>query len=290
MRPWVEDLVDELLDAMEETGRPADFFSGVAWELPNLVVSGILGIPRRDVPEFRGFIEGMLATSATAADRLTAQESLRAYVLGLIEERRHHATEDVLGILVEARDRDDRLSEKELVMLCLNLFLGGFETTVSQLGSTLYVLLADRRLWEELLADRDLLPAALEELWRWIPSHRYGTSLVRWASEDIELSDGVLVRAGDPVLPERVAANRDESVFPDGWKVDFHREHPKPHLSLGFGPHHCLGAPLAHLEIEVTLERMLSRYPGLELAIPADRVRWSSTSFMRCVEELPVAW
>ena len=290
IRGWIERLVDELLDAMEEAGQPADFFSCVSWRLPNLAVSGVLGIPTEDVPKFRSFIDRMLATNASTEERITAQQSLRVYILGLIEERRRRSTDDALGALVEARDQQDRLTEDELVMLCLNLFLGGFETTVAQLGSTLYVLMADRRLWQQLVDDRDLLPNALEELWRWIPSHRYGMPLVRWAAEDIELSGGVMIPAGDPILPERVAGNRDESVFPHGWELDFHRDQPMPHLSLGFGPHYCLGAQLAHLEIEVTLEKMIARFPDLELAVPAEEVRWSSTSFMRCVEALPLSW
>jgi cytochrome P450 len=135
-----------------------------------------------------------------------------------------------------------------------------------------------------------LLPAALEELWRWIPSHRYGTPLVRWAQEDVELSGGVIVRAGDPILPERGAANREEAAFPRGWEIEFHREKPRPHLSLGFGPHRCLGAPLAQIEIEVAVAKMIERFPNLRLAVPASEVRWSPTSFMRCVEALPLVW
>ena len=290
MRAWIEGLVDEVLDAMMKAGSPVDFYSHVSWMLPNLVVTGILGIPRDDVPTFRSFIDTMLATNSTMEARNQAQQSLRQYVVGLIEERRQRPTDDVLGALVQARDQEDRLTEDELVMLTLNLFLGGFETTVAQLGSTLYTLAANPQLWQELVNDRDLLPAALEELWRWIPSHRYGTPLIRWAVEDVELSGGVVIPAGEPILPERPAANRDESVFPQGWEVDFHREQPRPHLALGFGPHHCLGAPLAHLEIELTLERMLDRFPNLELAVPPSEVAWSSTSFMRCVESLPLRW
>jgi cytochrome P450 len=79
-------------------------------------------------------------------------------------------------------------------------------------------------------------------------------------------------------------------VFPDGWSVDFHRDAPAPHLSLGFGAHHCVGASLAHLEIEVTVAKVLARFPRLELAIPPADVTWSRTSFMRSVEALPVAW
>jgi cytochrome P450 len=106
----------------------------------------------------------------------------------------------------------------------------------------------------------------------------------------VELSDGVVIPACEAILPERAVANRDESVFPDGWELDFHRRDPQPHLSLGFGAHHCVGGSLAHLEIEVTLERMLARFPNLELAIPAHDVRWSETSFMRSVAALPLNW
>jgi cytochrome P450 RapN len=290
MRTWIEGLVDDLLDAMEARGRPADFFSEVAWPLPNLVVTGILGVPRDDVPIFRGWIDRMLATNSSFEERVDAHGQLRSYILELVAERRRRTTDDVLSDLVQARDDEDRLTEDELAMLCLSLFLGGFETTVAQLGSTLYVLLSRRELWQELLDDSDLMPAALEELWRWIPSTRYGMPLVRWAIEDVELSGGVVIPAGQPILPERAVANRDDSAFPSASEVDFHRRDPQPHLSLGFGAHHCVGASLAHLELEVTLDKMLARFPGLELAVPAPDVTWSRTSFMRSVDSLPVTW
>jgi cytochrome P450 len=290
LRGWIEDLVDELLDAMEERGQPADFFSSVAWELPNLVVTGILGVPGDDVSTFRSWIERMLATNSTTDERIEAHGELRCYILELVAERRRRSTDDVLSDLVQARDEGDHLTEDELVMLCLSLFLGGFETTVAQLGSTFYVLMAQHRLWHELLEAPGVRPAALEELWRWIPSTRYGTPLVRWAIEDVELSREIVIPAGQPILPERAVANRDESVFADGWSVDFHRDDPQPHLSLGFGAHHCVGASLAHLEIEVTLAKMLARFPRLELAIPVADVTWSRTTFMRSVEALPLTW
>ena len=290
LRGWIEGLVDELLDAMEERGQPGDFFSSVAWPLPNLVVTGILGVPGDDVPTFRGWIDRMLATNSTMDERIEAHGALRAYILDLVAERRRRSTDDVLSDLVQARDEGDRLTEDELAMLCLSLFLGGFETTVAQLGSTFYVLLAQPALWQELLDAPSVRPAALEELWRWIPSTRYGMPLVRWAIEDVELSRGVVIPAGHPILPERAVANRDESVFQDGWRVDFHREDPPPHLSLGFGAHHCVGASLAHLEIKVTVAKMLARFPSVQLAIPAADVTWSRTTFMRSVEALPLTW
>jgi cytochrome P450 len=273
---------------MEQGEQPVDFFSCVAWTLPNLVVTGILGVATDDVPMFRAWIDRMLATNSSVETRAEAHASLRAYMLELVAARRRQVTDDVLSDLVQARDQEDQFTEDELVMLCLSLFLGGFETTVAQLGSTFYVLLAHRELWQELLEDRAVRPAALEELWRWIPSTRYGMPLVRWATEDVELSDGVVIAAGEPILPERAVANRDESVFPRAGTVDFHRDDPPAHLSLGFGAHHCVGASLAQLEVEVTLVQMLARFPNLELAIAPHDVRWARASFMRSVEALPI--
>ena len=289
MHGWIDGLVDELLDGWSAAGPGADF-AEVAWTLPNLVVTGILGVPRADVPRFRSWIDTMLAGDTPMDERVTCRQALRGYILELVEARRAEPTDDVLGALVHARDEGDRLTEDELVMLFESLFLGGFETTVAQMGSMFFALLSHPDRWQELVDDRSLLPAALEELWRWVPSGRYGVPNIRWAAEDIELSGGVVVPAGEPMLPERVLANRDESVFPHAETIDFHRVDPAPHLALGFGSHHCVGAHVAHLELLLVLEEMLERFPTLQLAVPPDQVPWSATTFMRSVESLPVAW
>jgi cytochrome P450 RapN len=168
------------------------------------------------------------------------------------------------------------------------LILAGFETTAAQLGSTVYTLMAQRELWQELLDDRELMPAALEELWRWIPSFRHGMPMIRWASEDVELSGGVVIPAGQAVLAEHQVANRDESVFPHASEVDFHRVDPEPHLALGWGAHRCMGAQLAHMEVQVTVERLLDRFPSMDLAVAPEDVKWSPTTFLRSPAELPL--
>jgi cytochrome P450 len=239
---------------------------------------------------FRGWIDTMLSMTSTLEARVEMYGHLQEYIRGQIAQRRATPTDDVLGELVLARDDDDRLTEDELVMLSLSLFLGGFETTVAQLGSTMFTLLAERDLWQELLDDPDLLPVAMEELWRWIPSFRYGFPHVRWALEDVELSDGVVIPAGESILPERTLANREESVFPHAQELDFHRDDPAPHITLGWGPHHCVGAHLAHLELELTLLAVLARFPQLELAVAADEVPWSETTMLRSPASLPVRW
>ena len=232
----------------------------------------------------------MTGVDSTLEQRMEAHESMKDFVRGLIAERRATMTDDLLCKLVQARDDDDRLSEDELVNLSMTLFLGGFETTAAQLGSSVWTLMAYRDRWQELLDDPEVLPAALEELWRWVPSFRHGQPMIRWANEDVELSGGVVIPAGDPVLPEHQVANRDESVFPHGTELDFHRKMPEPHLSLAWGPHRCMGAHLANLEVEVTLRSLLERFPTLELAVAPEEVKWSRDTFLRSAAELPLIW
>jgi cytochrome P450 len=290
---WVDGFVVQLLDEMTSEAAAGDGtfdFMRYSWTLPNHVVTGILGVRRDDVPMFRGWIDGMLSNEATIEQRVALSGQLQEYIRGLIAERRSEPTDDVLGELVAARDDDDRLTEDELVMLFLSLFLGGFETTVAQLGSMVFTLLSQRDRWQELLEDPDLMPAAMDELWRWIPSFRYGFPHVRWAMEDIELSDGVVIPYGEAILPERPLGNRDETVFPHADQIDFHREHPQPHLALGWGAHHCVGAHVAHLELELSLRALLERYPTLELAVAPDEVPWSAKTMLRSPESLPVRW
>jgi len=290
LRGWVEEIVDELLSDLEAAGPGADYVERVAWMLPLRLLSGILGVTESDIPLFRDWVDTLMAIDGEEDVKAAALGHLVEYIGALIAERRVQPTGDLLSIMVNARDNEDRLSEEELLSLSLALFLAGFETTAAQLGSTLYVVLSKPELWQELLAAPELLPAAVEELWRWIPSFRFGMPNVRWAKEDVELSGGVVIQAGEPVLPEHQVANRDESVFPRGWEIDFHRTKPWPHLSLAYGAHRCLGAHLANHEIEATLQALLRRFPTLELAVPPDQVTWSSSTFLRSPEAVPVLW
>jgi cytochrome P450 len=290
LRDQVQVMVDELLDGMADRGGPADFVQMFARQLPPRVLTLILGVPVAEAQQFRTWIDTMTGMETIPEVREETIAKVNEYVRGLIAQRRSEETDDLLHVIVHARDDEDRLSEDELFNLFMALWLGGLETTVNQLGTMLFTLMTQRGHWQELVDDRSLVPAALEELWRWIPSFKYGVPFARWASEDVEMSDGTVVQAGEAVVPEHAVANRDESVFPRAWDLDFHREDPRPHLSLAFGAHRCMGAHLAHLEIQVALESLLARFPSMELAVPADQVPFSTSTFMRSVEELPVRW
>lgn len=288
MQDWVQGLIDDLLDAMAASGQAADFVGGFAEQLPVKVLVGILGVPEDHAARFRGWVDTMSSVDASVEVKSEAREHLYDYLRGLIADRREQRSDDLLSALVDARDNEDRLSEDELLDLCLALWGGGFKTTLMQLGTTMFTLMTHREHWQELVDHPELLPAAMEELWRWIPSFRYGYPFSRWASEDLELSGGVVVRAGEPVLPEHAVANRDESAFPNGWELDFHREKPKPHLSFAFGAHRCMGAHVASLQLSLTLETMLRRFPDVRLAVPASEITFSSRALIRAVESLPL--
>lgn len=290
MTGWIESMTTELLDDLEAKGKGADFIELFAWKLPLRVISGILGAPDEAIPQLKGWVDQMTGPGKEIEERMEAYMAIQAYVRSLVAEHRENPSDALLSLLVQAREDDDRFTEDELVALSTTLFLGGFETTAAQLGSTVWTLMAHRHLWDELLADRDLVPNGLEELWRWIPSFRHGNPMIRWAAEDVELSDGVVIPKGDPVLPEHQIANRDESVFDHGWELDFHRKDPAPHLSLSWGPHRCMGARLASLEVEALLTALLDRFPTLELTVAAEDVTWSPTTFLRAAEALPVTW
>jgi cytochrome P450 len=290
MAPWIERMSTELLDDISAEGRGADFMGLFAWKLPLRVIAGLLGVADESIPTFKAWIDEMTGVDSELEQRMAAYENMRQYVRGLIAERRETSTDDLLCRLVDARDNDDRLSEDELLNLSMTLFLGGFETTAAQLGSSVWTLMAYRDRWQELLEDPELMPAALEELWRWVPSFRHGQTMIRWANEDVALSGGIVIPRGEPVLPEHQVANRDESVFAHARDIDFHRNVPEPHLSLSWGPHRCMGAHLANLEVEVTLRSLLERFPKLDLAVAPEDVKWSRTTFLRSAAELPLVW
>jgi cytochrome P450 len=290
MQGTIQAFADELLDQMEATGKPADFVAMYSRHLPVFVLLKMLGISRELGYEFRDAIDISSDASASEEKKRAANDRTFDFVKSLIAERRQSRTQDLLSELVEARDGSDKFSEEELVNLAFALWHAGFKTTWWQLGSTLYTLMTQRRLWEDLKGDPALLQPALLELWRWIPNFKYGWPFVRYANEDTVFSCGTLVRAGEPVLGELTVANRDESVFANGWALDFRRDDPPPTLVFAYGAHTCIGHHLARLQVKVTVETMLHRFPNLELAVPEGALTWSDKTPLRSIDALPLKW
>ncbi|MCP2258526.1 nocardicin N-oxygenase [Streptoalloteichus tenebrarius] len=288
LRPRVTDLVRRLTDDMVARGSPSDLVTSFVTPLSGLVICELLGVPYEDRTRFRHWLEGFFSITALPADDVAARiEAMYDYIAELVARRRAEPADDLLGGLVRARDRDRSCSEQELVDLANVLLLAGYHTTAAQLASSLYVLLCQPEQAELLRSRPELMPSAVEELLRYVPLIAH-VSFARYATEDV-LVGGTLVRAGDAVLPAIPSANRDAEAFPDPDRLDLARR-PNQHLAFGVGLHHCLGASLVRVQMEVALTMVLGRFPDLALAVPPDEVEWLRGMQARTPVRLPVVW
>ncbi|WP_330257124.1 cytochrome P450 [Nocardia sp. NBC_00565] len=288
LRPRAQQIVDEQLAEIERCGPPADLVRQFALPLPVTVICEMLGVPAQDQHRFRDFSDTVLSTTAYTREQIgAARAGLEAYLTELVAQRREQPTDDLLGALVAARDDEDRLSEEELVNLGIGLLIAGHETTANQIANFTYVLLTEPGHWERLRAEPELVPGAVEELLRYVQLGS-GGAFARIATADVEL-DGVTVRAGESVFVNTQSANRDEAVFDNPEKLDLTRVR-NPHMAFGHGAHHCLGAQLARVELQVALDSLLRRFPALRLAVPVEEVPWKTGLLVRGPKALPVSW
>ncbi|KAB2340225.1 cytochrome P450 [Actinomadura rudentiformis] len=288
MRPRIEQIAAGLLDDMAAHGAPADLVEHLALPLPVTVICELLGVPADDRDRFTEWSAARLSVSAHTPEQMAeAAAQLDAYLGELIAQRRTDPAGDLLSALAKLPADGDGLSSAELLSLATTLLVAGFETTASQIANFTYTLLDQRHHWERLVAEPDLVPAALEELLRLLPLGAT-PGLPRVATADVELS-GVRIRKGDTVVVARTVASRDESVFANGDTLNFDRPE-NPHLAFGHGIHHCLGAHLARLELQVTFGALLARFPDLRLAVPKEELRWKDGLAVRGLRELPVTW
>lgn len=287
--PRVQAIVDGLVDALEESGSPADLASGLAWPMGITVICETFGVPVEDRGRFRAWTDEMMAlTVADPSSVQAARDHLDAYLRELIARRIAEPGEDLLSRLVTSREGDDRLTEGELAVFAVDLLTAGHETTANQTGNFLFTLLSRPELWDSLVKDPEQVPGAIEELLRYTPLASSVAPFSRIAVEDFELA-GQWVRAGDAVVAQNDSANRDETVFERPEELDFTRS-PNPHVAFGHGAHHCPAAPLARLELQTVIGTLVRRLPGLRLAVPVDEVEWNSNRVMRGVRRLPVEW
>ncbi|HWO62444.1 MAG TPA: cytochrome P450 [Umezawaea sp.] len=288
LRDRAQEIVDSALDAVEDHGPPADLVSLLNMPLPITIICDMLGVPEDDRVGFQGWTDVLLGYGAFTAEEIAAaSDNLMAYIAAMVEDRRRTPSDDMLGLLVGARDGEDRLSEEELITFGVTLLVAGHETTANMIGNIVYTLFEKPDLLKSLREEPDLLPSAVEELVRYIPLGSV-VAVPRVAVEDVELG-GVTIRAGESVLVSMMAANRDPSVFVDGGEVDFHRE-ANPHIAFGHGVHHCLGAPLARMELQVAIGTLFRRFPALELAVPVEDVEFKRGRLIRGPLTLPVKW
>jgi cytochrome P450 len=287
LRPRAQQIADRLLDSMAEGGPPTDLIESFALPLPVTVISELLGVAVADRSEFRTWSQAFMSSSLGPEQRADYFRKMWAYMADLVEQRRGAPTDDLLGALVAARDERDRLSEQELLEVSVGLLAAGFETTSNQIGNFVYLLMHHPDQLALLHSRPELLPGAVEELMRFVPLTA-GAPLPRYATEDVQLTGGV-VPAGDPVLANRSAAGRDPRAFPEPDTLDLTRS-PGPHVGFGYGAHHCLGAQLARMELQIALGSLLTRFPGLRIAADETKLQWKTGTAIRGLQALPVTW
>lgn len=288
LRPQIEVIANRLADGMLASGPPADLIKGFAQPLPISLICELLGVPYDDVPSFCAWTDVMLSFRADARDEvLAARDRLSEYLAALIERKKQQPAGDLLTALIAAREEDDKLSEDELLAFGYTLLGAGYHATTAQIINAVLTL---ARHPGELRALREcpaLLPGAVEELLR-LSQAGGGLGALRIAIEDVRVGN-VLVQAGDAVLPSINSANRDVQVFADADRLDLSRS-PNPHIAFGYGIHHCVGAQLGRIELEVALSCLLARLPEWQLAVPEDALEWNQFIAFRRPAELPLDW
>ncbi|MFI9100860.1 cytochrome P450 [Streptomyces fildesensis] len=268
LRPRIKEATDELLDAIAAkgaNGEPVDLMEDYAWPLPLTLICELLGVPEDRRQVFRDWSQN--SRDFTGGTTHDGREEIAYRIIDvikeLVEERRAEPTEDLLGQMVHARDTEEgRLTEMELLSTAFIVLLAGFETSVGLISNGVYALLRNPEQRALVEKDPSLMPGAIEEFLRFDPS--LFLTNVRIAGAPTVLA-GVPVRKGQPVLLSLGAANRDPERFPDPDALDIGRK-TSGHLAFGYGIHRCIGAPLAGMEGEIAIGRLLERFPRLRLA------------------------
>jgi cholest-4-en-3-one 26-monooxygenase len=281
---------DAIIDRVCERGT-ADFVAEISAELPLQVIAELMGVPQEDRHLVFDWSNRMIGREdaeygdgeTAGADATLAAMELFAYADQLVAERRGDPHEDLISVLTAAEIDGDELDTMEIDLFFLLLAVAGNETTRNLISGGMVALFEHPDQWQKLLADRSLLPGAVEEMLRWVtPVMHFRRQVIA----DTELS-GQEVKVGDKVVFWHISANRDETVFPDPDRFDITRT-PNNHIAFGGGgPHFCLGANLARMEIAVLFERVLDRLPDIHLDGPVERLQ---SNFINGVKHLPVAF
>jgi cytochrome P450 len=288
LAPRIEQLARQLLDeaAPEGTSDAFDVLATYAEPLPVLVIAELLGVPEADREPLRPWSQAIVKmyevdrTPEQEAEARRASAEFSAYVEELAADRARHPGDDLLTDLVQARDGSDRLSARELVATAVLLLNAGHEASVNGFGNGLHSFLtADARPRGGPQVDVDD-PAAVERLAEEFLRHDSPLHLFeRTAKESADVA-GIHLEPGEKVAALLGAANRDPAVFADPDRFDPSRD-PNPHLAFGAGIHFCIGAPLARLELQVSLRTLLRRFPDLEVVEAVRRPTFVLRGFER---------
>lgn len=287
LRATMVGYADDIIDAVCERGT-ADFVEEIAAELPLLLIAEILGVPQEDrrmVFDWSNRMIGSADPEYQVAEEAAGEAAMQVYAYAdeLAAKKRASPTADVLSVLLDAEVDGEKLDQLEIDLFFLLLIVAGNETTRNLMSGAMTAFFDHPDQWEKLRADRSLLPSAVEEMLRYVTPvlHFRRTATTAWHIGDQAIAEG------DKVVFWHASANRDEAVFDQPDRFDITRS-PNNHIAFGGGgPHFCLGANLARMEIEVMFDRLLDRLPDIRLDGEVQRLR---SNFINGTKHLPVAF
>ena len=285
MEDHIRDLTNELLDGVLAKDD-CDFVVEVAAELPLLVIAELIGVPAEDRHKIFDWSNRMVGSQdpeylIDAQKVFEAQVEMFMYAGGLAEERRKEPRDDIMTVLLNAEVDGERMSDMDFNLFFMLLSVAGNETTRNAIAHGMNAFLENPDQYQALVDDPSLIDTAVEEIVRWASPVMY---FRRNATADVEIR-GEQIKAGDKLSIWYASANRDEEVFEDPFRFDIRRD-PNPHIGFGGGgPHFCLGANLARMEIRVLFEELVRRVPRVEALGPPDRLR---SNFIAGIKHLPV--
>jgi cytochrome P450 len=263
MARWEHELVgqvgNQLIDQFAGKGR-ADLSREFTFPYPTQIIASLLGLPRKDYPQFQRWSVALLSILFNRERGLAASEALRDYFIPILAARRQEPRDDLISGLAQAEIDGEMLSDEEIFSFLRLLLPAGVETTYRSLGNLLFALLSNPDQLDAVRSDRSLIPQAIEEAVRWEPPL---LTITRAATRDTELG-GVSIPAGSAVMPVLGAANRQEDRYSDPDRFDIFRS-ARAHIGFGHGVHVCLGMHLARLEMRVALNLLFDRLPNLRL-------------------------
>jgi cytochrome P450 len=288
LRPSIQRIVDERIDALLAGPRPVDLVQAFALPVPSLVICHLLGLPYADHDFFQRRARVLVSRDQAVERVIAAQDELTEYLDAVIADKLAEPADDLLSKLAAAHVAGGELSRRDAAHMAVLLLIAGHETTANMIALGTLALLEHP---DQLAALRDsddpaLIAGAVEELLRYLTITHSGRR--RIALEDIEI-DGHTIHAGDGIVLASDAANRDENAFSDADRLDVHRD-ARGHLAFGFGVHQCLGQPLARVELQVVYGTLYRRIPGLRLAVPLEQIPFKHDSSVYGVYELPVTF
>lgn len=284
LAPRVEAIVTGHMDAMELAGAPADLIPMFALPIPSLVICELLGVPETDRADFQRRSRTRVDLRKTAEERREAKIESRVYLADLVARLRRDPGQDLLGMLI--REHGNEVSDVELIGIADLLLAAGHETTSNVLGLGTLLLLRNSDQFALLRDHPEVGDRAIEELLRYQPVTE--SAIARTATEDVTIA-GRTIMAGDEVVCSLQAANRDTVLGEHLDRLDLTRK-ACPHVAFGHGIHHCLGAPLARMQMRIAFPALLRRFPNLRLAVPFEELRFREHSLVYGLHALPVTW